>query len=163
MNTYTKDNPGSNIGLSKYLSEITGISEIKVIETNNKDDLYWHFPNRKRKRLLRYHSGAIECIKDGISYRFPASVQQRLVKIEDKDFMFLKDKSSYITLNRDFDFDFYKAHFWRPIQDFNIELKGAGSYKDCLGGGWYSKVQMFEHNGNYFAPNMEVSCPEYVL
>lgn len=132
----TQNNPGTYYQLLNYLCELDGISPYKLI------DLGINYVNDRPKQ---YKFSFLIGIKDNLVYYFQGlnnDIQTHLGLIpKDTRFDFicfindirLKDCPSYSSLNK------------------------VGKYKDSLGGGWYSDIDLFEINGLYFAPDMETS------
>lgn len=127
MDDYTKENPGCYHSMIDYLSEITGISKRKDIRLDN----VWMFKSGKKR--LRFKSHNITVVdKDGQKHSYIDSQNKRF------------DQRGIVA-------DYFIANITRPIEEFGIEIKSIGTYKDSLGGGWYQNVSMLQINDKFFA------------
>lgn len=130
---YTKDNPGCYHSLLNYLSGITSIERRKDIIIKNMNGL------RQGKRL-KYRSCDITVVAtDGNKYSYMQADSKRF------DSVGIVAEYFIVSVNK-------------SIEEFGIKLNNAGGYQDSLGGGWYSKCHLVQHNGNYFVPDMECAC-----
>lgn len=131
---YTRDNPGCYHSLLRYLSEKTGICLNKEIEVKN----VWKTSPHTGKKKLVYRAVDITVVdKDG--QRHP----------------FMQDQKRFDL--RGIIADHFICNVPRIISEYGIEVRGAGNYRDSLGGGWYCNCAMFEIDGKFFA-SMECSC-----
>jgi len=143
MIQYTKENPGGPYSMLKYLSEISGISLRKELEFDSMDKLRRKNGSKtKSKSYLIYNAYDIKVVINGeiIPYMIPGP--------SFGDWRFdnvYKDTPEKFIVTVD-----------RSYEEFGIEIKPAGTYNDSLGGGWSSKIDLYNINGNYFAPDMEV-------
>lgn len=134
----------------RYLSEINNVSPYKLIVTDSVEDLYNTIRGRK---VLKYPSYKITCILHGESYWFLAYTSNRLIKKGDYP---LNTKGEYI---KEMTFDRYEIRLFKSIKDFpDVSIEKCGKYKDSLGGGWYSNIDLVKINSRYFAPEMECTC-----
>lgn len=125
---YTKENPGCYHSMLKYLSEKTGIPatyEVNVKPDNFHSDVFYVL----RGTTYRLHK---LMKKGGIPYLFDQFTHQPLFPLD------TKFDRKYVVKNR------------KP-EDFNYPIWKCGTYKDSLGGGWYSKVPLYKVDDQYFA------------
>ena len=148
MNEYTKDNPGCYHSSIKYLSEITGISMHKEIYFDSVKDIVEK--NKKGKTVLKYMRRNVFVEKDGKRYWMPVKRQRKggIVEIE------MNDGTTFPVGTI---WDKIGVSILRPQNEFGIAIKPEGTYKDSLGGGWYSSCELYSINGRYFA-NMDCTC-----
>ena len=136
MENYTKQNPGCYHSAVRYASELTGIPAEKELEFNIIDDLY--DKRNVGKRRLLYKSYNIYGV-DSNGNRFPFWENHK------------RFDQNGLTAEK------FIAKTSRRLSEFNVPIQSEGSYKDSLGGGWYSMVELFSINGKFFA-HMECSC-----
>lgn len=128
MEENTYHNPGCYHSMISYLSEISGISAKKDIEVNS----VWN-TMKSGKKKLKFKSWNITVVdKDGNKYAYMQAGNKRF------------DQCGIIA-------DKFIVSVTRNMNEFGIEVKSAGSYKDSLGGGWHQMVQRYQINDKYFA------------
>lgn len=127
----TKSSPSCYHGALDYASQITGLSVRKEILLYKHEHLRTK-PNSKGKTKLKYYSYDIRvetaCGKT-VSY-FPMPNIRFDSLYEAKRFI--------VTVNR-------------HIDEFGLDFVNVGKYKDSLGGGWHSMVNLYKHNNFYYA------------
>lgn len=139
MRTYTKQSPGCYHSMIDYLSHITGKSKFIEIDYTNLSDV---------DRLTHNVHFVLNGEDLGqLKYIFRKGAIKVLTRVD--------DDSVDIPLNTRFD-RIYKV-IYRPIEDYGISLVKCGKYKDSLGGGWYSNVDIYTINDQYFAM-MDCTC-----
>lgn len=136
---YTRENPGCYHRMLDYLSEITGKS--RFIEQEFKDI--------SEVDRLTYNTHFILNGEDlgQLQYIFRKGAVKMLTRVIDKT----------VDISLDTKFDRIYRIINRPLKDFGIEPIKVGKYKDSLGGGWYSTVDLYQVNDKFFAM-MECTC-----
>lgn len=130
---FTKEDPGTTYEMLSYLSEITGISRRKEIEVNSLDKLRRKTGSRtKNKTVLIYPACDIEVIINGERIPYMLTHNIRF----DAEYKEVPEKF-IVTVDR-------------PVSDFGVEIKHAGTYKNCLGGGWHENTNLLRINDKYF-------------
>lgn len=143
MRQYTKDSPGCYHEMIHYIADLENTTVSTVDTHTNIRALYKRpdAPKGKHKGLLYKSYNIVVEYSDGTQSRFFINENgQRFDQV-------YKDKVAvkfYCTRNK-------------RLTEFKTKPNLAGSYKDSLGGGWYSNCQLYEVNGKYFA-NMECTC-----
>lgn len=127
----TKSSPSCYHGALEYASQITGISARKELSFF-KHEYIRTKPNSKGKTKLKYYSHDIrvETVCGKIVSYFPSPNTRFDALYEAKRFI--------VTVNR-------------PLDEFGLEWRNAGQYKDSLGGGWHSMVSLYNHHDFYYA------------
>lgn len=99
-------------------------------------------------------------VVDGVLYHDPIKKMRK--KVEGGGFYWLLkayDNRDVEDIKIDINFKPERvfARRYRSWVEFKDSIKGAGTYNDSLGGGWYSKVPKYEYNGKFYA-DMECAC-----
>jgi hypothetical protein len=147
MNQRTKENPGCIHDMQRYLSELSGLPTTTV-EKMTYRDVFDTTPTGGRK--CKYPSYNVNFVIDGKEVGFLTKQMRKgnipVLTNGVKDFPY------------DVDIDYFLVTVRRPLADYGIPYINLGKvYKDSLGGGWYSKCELFQVNDQYFA-NMECTC-----
>lgn len=130
---YTQSNPGCYHSMLAYLSELSGISARKEIKKNK---VIYSLGSGKPK--LQFKSWDIIVVdREGNKHSYMENCKRY-------------DERGIVV-------DHFLVMVNRSLDEFGIEIEDAGSYKDCLGGGWHQMVQLFKVNDQYFA-TMDCSC-----
>ncbi len=142
----TKDNPGCIHQMYAYLRELSGIHSVVTKKMTYKEVFR---ANAKGNRVCRYPTKDISFVIKGenVGYLHKAWRKGNVPVLTDG--------------KRDFPYDVEIDHFLvnvpLKLEEFGIPFQKVGKYKDSLGGGWYSKVDLYQVNDKFFA-NMDCTC-----
>ena len=150
MAKLTKESPGCYHQLLDYLSQKTGIAKYKTL-TLIESDLYYIDKNGKQK--CKYSYKPLKCFNSDGVWHHPKYSSNRLCEFG----KMLDMRKPYLS-DSEFKFDYYTIDIRLNITDFDVKLNKCGKYRDSLGGGWYSDIDLFELDGLYFAPDFDCSC-----
>lgn len=123
--------PACYHGALEYFSSITGISKQKKLSFTDLEQL-------RHKKKLKYKASDIAVV-DTTGDTHPYMLEQ--LRYDSRG---IEAAMFIVSVNR-------------PLEEFGIEYKAVGNYRDDLGGGWHSNTPLYEYSGFYFA-YMECSC-----
>jgi hypothetical protein len=149
MNKYTRDNPGCYHDLIRYLAEQenTDISKEEPIST---------LEALRKSKNIYYKASNVKVWKDGKQYMFPRKVARK------GGIHVIEVGYNGTTFPIDTAWDKVTVTVPKSFNDFVTPVKDAGSYKDCLGGGWSQKVKLWSVGDYYFA-DMDCSCGNFIF
>lgn len=153
----TQSSPTCFHGALDYLSKLTGISRKKEIILDNIEAT--RYKTKNGKSSLLYPAFNIFVIINGTKYWRPRKKQ-----IKGGSFLWLLQEipTDYNPIDVEFPidtkFDVVGVVVNRAIEEFGIPIEKVGSYKDSLGGGWYTNCTMYKVGECYYVPNMECTC-----
>jgi hypothetical protein len=138
----SKQDPGSLYHLVYALAQHTGQSPYLLSQFFDINvALKLHKPSNLivQAESLRYHPDGRRQIKGGVHVLTDGGLMVRL----------------------DSHFEYIYCYHLRLPQSFHYTVqalvKPAGTYKECLGGGWSSTIPLVEFLGNYYAVDQELS------
>lgn len=131
----TKENPAGVHATAKFMSELSGISTTYEQRYPTLDSMSYSTKHKPPKRKVIYPASEIKVVTESgeiVDYHSGYHAgNQRFDKLG------IVAKEFIVTRRR-------------TLDEFKIEYKSVGKYKDCEGNGWYCMVTLFKITGHEF-------------